>query len=43
MKDAYLTGGSWYNLANNCRACLRYRIQPIEQNVNVGFRVIKVK
>ncbi len=35
-------GGSWKDVARNCRAATRYRLHPSTRNHCVGFRVAMV-
>ena len=35
-----LRGGSWYNHPGDCRSACRIRIQPVNANDDVGFRVV---
>ncbi|WP_144052488.1 MULTISPECIES: SUMF1/EgtB/PvdO family nonheme iron enzyme [Pseudanabaena] len=37
-----LRGGSWNNNARNCRAANRNRNNALNQNNNIGFRVLLV-
>ena len=35
-----LRGGSWYNNPGNCRSAYRYNYNLVDNNYNIGFRVV---
>jgi formylglycine-generating enzyme required for sulfatase activity len=34
-----IRGGSWVNLAGNCRSAQRVRFSPTNRNIFIGFRL----
>ena len=37
-----LRGGSWFSQSRNARSAYRYWIQPVNRNLYLGFRVVRV-